>query len=320
MKFIAALVSLVALLQQAPIPPVQPVTAPRPQKVVINVNDNSGRFILNLRPEDITVEEDGVQQKITSFVEAVDTPVSLGILIDKSTSMRLPLYVQGKERVPAAILAAAGVARAVVKLMKPQDEFLLMTFDERVQVKQNFTQDRKKVEDALYKMNVVGDATHLYDSVVNAMDRMKKAKYRRRALLVITDAYDTSGKQLDDLRSKIAEQEVQVFTCGLRSVFEDLPDPNAEPLFQMVLRAFSVDTGGLSMVIDVPDLQSTPTIQNIIGFSQIIAYELRGQYTLTYDTTKTGSLASRFVRVRSSNPNLRIRIRREAEEPIRARN
>jgi VWFA-related protein len=318
MKSLAALLSLIAVLQQTPVQP--PATGPmRSQKVVLNINDNAGRFMLNVRPEDLVVEEDGVQQKITSFVADSDIPLSLGILIDKSTSMRLPLYVQGKERVPAAILAAAGVARAVVKLMKPQDEFMLMTFDEKVQVKLNFTQDRKKVEDQLYKLNVVGDATHLYSSVLTAIEKMEKAKYRRKALIVITDAYDTSGKQLEDLRASLANQEVQVFTCGLRSVFEEVPDPTAEPLFQLVLRVLSADTGGLSMILDVPEMQSTPSVEGIIGFAQIMALELRGQYTLTYDTNKTGSLASRFVRVRAPNlPNLRIRIRRDAEEPLRA--
>lgn len=290
----------------------------RSQKLVLNINDNAGRFLMNVKPGDLVVEEDGVPQKITSFVADSDIPLSLGILIDKSTSMRLPLYVQGKERVPAAILAAAGVARAVVKLMKPQDEFMLMTFDEKVQVKLNFTQDRKKVEDQLYKLNVVGDATHLYSSVLTAIEKMEKAKYRRKALIVITDAYDTSGKQLEDLRAALANQEVQVFTCGLRSVFEEVPDPTAEPLFQLVLRLLSADTGGFSMILDVPELQATPSVEGIIGFAQIMALELRGQYTLTYDTNKTGSLASRFVRVRAPNhPNVRVRLRRDAEEPLR---
>jgi Ca-activated chloride channel homolog len=313
MKSLVALMSLVAVLQQAPTPP-----APmRSQKVVVNVNDNRGRFIMNLRPEDFVVEEDGKPQKITGFVPDSDIPVSLGILIDKSMSMRLPLRVEGKETVPAAILAATGVARAVVKLMRPQDEFLVMTFDEKVQVKMNFTQDRKKVEDQLYKLNVVGDATHLYDSVLSAIDKMKKARYRRKALIVITDAYDTSGKQLEDIRSALGDQEIQVFTCGLRSVFEDVPNPTAEPLFQLVLRTLSADTGGLSMIIDVPELQSTPAIEGIIGFAQIIALELRGQYTLAYDTARTGSLASRFVRVRAPNhPQLRVRLRRDVEEPL----
>jgi hypothetical protein len=145
---------------------------------------------------------------------------------------------------------------------------------------------------------------------------MKKAKYKRRALLVITDAYDTSGKELDDLRARIAEQEIQVFTCGFRSVYDDVPNPNAEPLFQLVLRVLSGDTGGLSIIVDLPELQNTSTIEGLIGFSQVIALELRGQYTLTYNTDQTGSLASRFVRVRSPLPQLRIRLRRDAEEPL----
>jgi hypothetical protein len=272
MKSLAALVSLVALLQQAPAQPGQQHV----QKVVVNVSDSNGRFLLNMRQQDFIIEEGGVEQKITGFMEGSDVPISLGILVDKSTSMRLPLYVEGREYVPAALLAAGRIGRAVVRLMKPQDEFLLMTFDEKVQVKQNFTQDRK-----------------------------------------ITDAYDTSGKQLEDIRSRIAEQEIQVFTCGLRSVYEEVPDPTAEPLFQLVLRVLSVDTGGLSMIVDLPELKSTPAVEGLIGFAQIIALELRGQYTLSYNTDKTGPLASRFVRVRSPIPQVRIRIRRDAEDPVK---
>jgi Ca-activated chloride channel family protein len=191
-----------------------------------------------------------------------------------------------------------------------------MTFDDKLQVKQNFTQDRIKIEEQLEKIREVGNNTHLYDSVAEALEKMKKAKYRRRALILITDAYDTSGKQFEELRPKIAEHEIQVFTCGLRQVFEDVQDPTAEPLFQLVLRGLSSDTGGLSMIVDLPELQNTAAIEGLIGFAHIIALELRGQYTLTYNTDQTGSLASRFVRVRSPHPELRIRIRRDAEDPI----
>jgi Ca-activated chloride channel family protein len=268
MKSLAILLSLAAILQQAPVQP----KPQRTQKLVINVSDPQGRFILNLRQQDFIVEENGIEQKITGFLEGSDTPISLGILIDKSLSMRLPLYAEGKQYVPAAVLAANRIGRAVVKLMKPGDEFLLMTFDEKVQVKQNFTEDRKKVEDQLQKLNQVGNATHLYESVITALEKMKKAKYKRRALLVITDAYDTSGKELDDLRARIAEQEIQVFTCGFRSVYDDVPNPNAEPLFQLVLRVLSGDTGGLSIIVDLPELQNTSTIEGLIGFSRSLRW------------------------------------------------
>jgi VWFA-related protein len=312
MKSLAAILGLAALLQQAPAQP----GPQHVQKLVLNISDASGRYMLNLKQDDFIIEENGVEQKITGFMEGSDTPISLGILIDKSMSMRLPLYVEGRQPVPAAILAANRIGRAVVKLMKPQDEFLLMTFDERLQIRQSFTQDRKKVEDQLQKLNQVGNATNLYENVINALEKMKKSKYRRRGLLVITDAYDTSGKDLEQLRAKIGEQEIQVFTCGVRSVTEELPNPTAEPLFQLVLRVLSADTGGRSMIVDLPELQSTLSVESLIAFSQIIAMELRGQYTLSYNTDQTGSLASRFVRVRTNIPQLRIRLRRDADEPL----
>src|SRR5262245_10908646 len=118
MKSLTVLVSLVALLQQAPAQSGQHV-----QKIVVNVTDPNGRFLLNMRQQYFIIEEGGVEQKITGFMEGSDVPISLGILVDKSTSMRLPLYVEGREYVPAALLAAGRIGRAVVRLMKPQDEF-----------------------------------------------------------------------------------------------------------------------------------------------------------------------------------------------------
>ena len=85
---------------------------------------------------------------VVSFSRDSDLPVSLGILIDKSTSMRLPVAVQGREKIPAALLAADGAARVVVRLMKPQDEYLIMLFDEKSSVKQSFTSDKKKVTES----------------------------------------------------------------------------------------------------------------------------------------------------------------------------
>ena len=306
MKSLTAILSLAMLFQQTP--------APRLQKVIVNVTDAQGRYILNLTDKDFNLEEDGAPQKIASFTPDSDAPISFGLLIDKSTSMRLPIYGQGQAASPAALLVGAGIGRAIVKLMKPQDEFMLMTFDESLQVKQNFTQDHKKIENELYKLHYVGGATHLYESVLKSLERMKKAKHRRRALIVITDAYDTSGKQLEDFRDRIAGEEIQVFMCGLRSVLENVTDPQAEPLFQLVLRTFSRTTGGLSMIVDVPDYQTISSIEGLIAFSRIIALELRGQYTLGYYSDKSGPEYLRPVRVRLNHPGLNVRVRRESDE------
>src|SRR4026209_1251713 len=146
MRSLTALLTLFARFHQPASQPGQPGPH-HVQKLVVNVNDNAGRFVVNLKQSDFIVEEDGKEQKVVSFMEGSDTPITLGLLIDKSMSMRLPLYVQGKEYVPAALLAGTRVGRTVVKLMRPQDEFILMTFDEKVQVKQTFTQDAKKIDE-----------------------------------------------------------------------------------------------------------------------------------------------------------------------------
>src|SRR5262245_41813056 len=132
MKSLVLLLTGIALLAQTRDP--SPL-----QTIVLTVTNSAGQIVPNLKQDAIVVEENGVRQEITRFSEESETPVSLGILIDKSASMRLPVAVVGQERVPAALLAADGAARVVVRLTKPQDEYLFMTFDEGLQVKQSFT-------------------------------------------------------------------------------------------------------------------------------------------------------------------------------------
>jgi VWFA-related protein len=246
-------------------------------------------------------------------------PISLGILIDKSASMRLPLAVQGKEKVSAALLAADGAARVLVKLMKPQDEFLLMTFDEGLKVKQAFTTDQKKIVDLLYKNNQVGGSTHLYHAVSEALKQTKKAKNRKRALVVITDVHDTSGDKLDDLKASLHDAEVPVYTFGMRWDAWGLPgeDPT-EPTFEVaVLRQLAVDSGGRSIIVDIPDLTTDFTVIRMIGFVQDIAAELRGQYTLKYYSTASGTDAEKAIRIRAVSPEYQVRFRRDNSEPVK---
>jgi hypothetical protein len=231
--------------------------------------------------------------------------------------MRLPLNVEGQKPVPAAMLIAGGVGRVFVHLMKDLDEFMLMTFDEGVKVKVNFTQDRKKIEDQLYKLNEVGGSTHLYESVVDALDNLKKAKYRKRALIVITDAYDTSGKEIDELKTKLADSETPIYTFGLRAVWEGRSDQNlSTPLFQLVLDTLGRTSGGISMVLNIQEYNSDRTIESLAAFAQIVTLDLRGQYTLSYTSTKPNPTSSSVLRVKTKEPNLRVRIRRDALDPL----
>ena len=314
--------TLVVVLQSAPAAPAPQAraeVAAQVQQLVVTVMDSLGRYVRNLKAEDFVVEENGLRQEITKFAADSEVPVSLGILIDKSASMRLPLAVQGKEKVSAALLAADGAARVLVRLMKPQDEFLLMTFDEGLHVKQNYTLDHKKITELLNKNNLVGGSTHLYHAVSEALKQTKKAKNRKRALVVITDVHDTSGDKLDELKANLHGAEVPVYTFGMRWDAWGLPgeDP-AQPTFEVeVLRQLAVDSGGRSIIVDIPDLTSDYTVQRMIIFVQDIASELRGQYTLTYFSTTPGPNADKAIRIRPISPEYQVRYKRDTSEPAK---
>src|SRR4051812_26551329 len=117
---ILCLLAFILVLQSAPIPQAKPSDSMT--QVVVTVLDEVGHYVQGLKADDFVLEENGVRQEIANFAPDSDVPLSIGILIVKSASMRLPLAIQGKEKVSAALLAADGAARVLVRLMKPQDE------------------------------------------------------------------------------------------------------------------------------------------------------------------------------------------------------
>lgn len=309
MKSLALLLAVFAAVLQS--------SKPEVQTVVVTVTNSAGQYVTNLKQDAFIVEEDGKPQRVETFREDPDLPISLGILIDKSTSMRLPVATQGGEKVSAALLAANGASRVVLRLTKPQDEFLFMVFDDKFDVRQSFTTDRKKMTDLLNKNNAVGGSTHLYNAVEEALKEIrKKAKNRRRALIVITDVHDTSGDSVEELQAVIREQEIPVYTFGMRWDAWGVPGEDAEPgkstYEESVLRMMATYSGGYSAVVDIPDLLSDYTINRMIDFVQKIGVELRGQYLLSYTSTTPGPGAAKAIRVRSTNPDHRVQLRREA--------
>jgi len=314
---IVCLLLFVLVPQSAPIPQTKPSDSMT--QVVVTVLNQQGQYIQGLKADDFVLEENGMRQEIASFEPDSEIPLSIGILIDTSASMRLPLAIQGKEKVSAALLAADGAARVLVKLMKPQDEFALMIFNDDMKVKQSFTIDHKKVTELLNKNNLVGGSTHLYHAVVQALKETRKGKNRKRALVVITDVHDTSGDKLDELKAALHGSEIPVYTFGMRWDAWGLPgeDP-ANPTFEVaVLREMAADSGGRSIVVDIPDLTTDFTVIRMISFVEGIAAELRGQYTLKYNSTTPGPEAEKAIRIRAVSPEFQVRFRRDNSPPVK---
>src|SRR5262245_38552736 len=103
-------------------------------EVTVSVTDGTGRLITGLDKNDFQVFEDGVEQTITQFTDQ-RVPVSLGLLLDASDSMR------GQP----AVDARTALDRFLGDLLLPGDEVFVATFNHRARLAARWTTDRKSV-------------------------------------------------------------------------------------------------------------------------------------------------------------------------------
>src|SRR5262245_38603097 len=126
MRMLAAILGLMALIPQDTIRVDVGL-----QQLVVTVRNESGEMAKGLRVEDFIVEEDGIRQTIAHFSDNPDAPIGLGILIDSTLSMgTMP------GGTVSGLNAAKGITRVLLPLMAPKDEILLMSFSNKVAVRQ----------------------------------------------------------------------------------------------------------------------------------------------------------------------------------------
>ena len=171
--------------------------------LVATVTDSSGRYIRNLGPEDFIVTEDGKEQKIALVEQSDELPVSIGVVLDASTSMR------------TKIETATKAIERFLRSLNSSDDMFLMSFAARPKLEQNFTNDRNKIAKALHNVKL-SNQTALYDAVEQALVKVHDGKHTKKALLLVTDGQDTVSQTrynrvLDDVR----ESHVLVYALGI---------------------------------------------------------------------------------------------------------
>jgi VWFA-related protein len=150
--------------------------------VPVSVLDRNGRFIPDLKREDFTVFENGVQQSIAYF-EPADKPFTVALLLDTSPSTQFHLW-QIKE---AAI--------AFAKQLRPQDRVLVVSFNDQVLLLTEVTNDQNVITSVIQEYANMGTATRVYDAVhLVIKERLNKIK-GRKAIVVFTDGVDTASYQ-----------------------------------------------------------------------------------------------------------------------------
>jgi Ca-activated chloride channel family protein len=246
-----------------------------------SVVDDKGRLITDLDRRDFQVWEDNVPQTVASF-QHQDVPVSLGILVDNSGSMR------GKRA------AVNDAALHLVRASNPADAAFVVNFSDRAFIDQDFTSDIGQLEKGLSHVDSKG-GTALYDAVVASANEMSRhAKNQKQVLLIITDGEDTASRlSLEQAIRRVQDLEGPVvYSIGL--LYSDLSKEEAARARQD-LQSLSLETGGVAYF--------PHSLQDVDEIATQVARDVRNQYTIGYHSTKLQSLGGyRTVHVEAKAP------------------
>ena len=171
------------------------------ETIVVNmlVTDRNGKPLLGLQKENFQVFEDGVEQEIQNFFP-VDAPFSVGLLLDTSFS------TVGK------LARIQDSAIEFLHQIHPDDEVMVISFDDEVYLDSESTRDKGAVERAI-KTTLSGQGTHLYEAVYLGMQELREQPHRK-VMVLFTDGVDmisptTSAGETMDLAK---EAEVTIYT------------------------------------------------------------------------------------------------------------
>ena len=231
------------------------------QEVILHavVVDQRQRLVTSLDRNAFTVYEDGQPQQITRFLRE-DIPVSLGIMIDNSGSMR--------DKRPDVNRAAMNL----VTSSNSDDQVFVVNFSDEYYLDQDFTADVALLKEALERIESRG-GTALYDAVIASADHMKKnAKLEKKVLLVVTDGEDNASiNSLEQaVRRAQAEDGPTVYTIGILG--------EKKGRARRALQAFAEQTGGVAYF---PKDSS-----EVHAISAQIARDIRNQYTIMYKPSR----------------------------------
>lgn len=251
------------------------------------VVDKSGKLVTNLPRDAFHVYEDNVEQQMKIF-KREDVPVSMGIVIDNSGSMR---EKRGK---------VEDAAMALVKASNPQDEVFIVNFNDEAYLDVDFTSDVKKLEDGVARIDSRG-GTAMRDAIDLSMEHLKaKGKRDKKVIVVVTDGNDNASEiTLEKLVQKAQQRDVLIYTIGLL----DEEEPREGKRAKRALNGLAAATGAVAYYPRVVDDVGTFTLQ--------VAHDIRNQYILAY-TPSNQSLDGSYRQIKvtvnaAKRPNVRTR-------------
>ncbi|MGH9581631.1 MAG: VWA domain-containing protein [Bryobacteraceae bacterium] len=224
----------------------------------VSVRYRHGGYVKGLTKNNFHVYEDGHARRITQF-GTMDAPVSIGLVVDNSGSMR--------EKRPDVVLAGLAFARQ----SNPHDEFFVVNFNDRIAFGLPrgvpFTDSLELLRKALYYGQPYGE-TALYDAIAAALAHLERSRLDVRTLIVVSDGGDNASEiNLRELTKLVEASRATIYTVGLFDPYDADRNPK-------ILRKLASISGGQYM--------QPETTREIVPVLRKISTDVRSRYTVGY--------------------------------------
>ena len=271
-------------------------------RLPITVTDKKGQFVPGLTKNDFVILEDKSPQTIETFSDDLSqtTPLYIAVLMDTSPSTAGKLKFQQE--------SAMNFIQTVVKPRK--DRVLFGTFDDSINLLQDFTDRLDLLDKAVYGVKKMGTQTALFDAIWQFCDEKMRTVPGRRVLLIVTDGEDTySRANIRDAIDIAQRTETTIFAISTKAGFlSTVPGVEAGQVADKKdkdLLTLAEETGGTAFFTgDMLSLERSFTR---------ISKELRAQYLVTYNPTNKsydGTFRRIDVKLADGHGDLKVRTKR----------
>ncbi len=253
------------------------------------VIDKTGHLVTTLPESAFSVFENKVRQEIRRF-KREDVPVSLGVVIDNSGSMRNKL---------AQVKTAA---LALIKGSNRDDEVFIVNFNDSAYLDnpkdKPFTNNMQELEAALAKIDTRG-GTAMRDAIQMSIDHLKGAHRDKKVLVVITDGNDNSSVVgMDTILRNAHKSGVLVYGVGLLTEEEHREAARARKALNDLAEA----TGGKTFF--------PKEVGEVDAIARQVAHDIRNQYVIEYSPRNAAMDGSfRAIKVTAKAPGTTVRTR-----------
>lgn len=259
--------------------------------VSFSVLDKKNKLVTDLEQGDFKIFENDKLQTITNFSRETDLPLTIGMLIDTSTSIRDKLRFEQE----------AAIDFFHTTLRRKKDKGALVSFDSNIEILQDFTDDPDVLTKGVKRLKP-GGGTRMFDAIVlMCQEKMRNESSTRKVLLVISDGDDNLSHGSLESTLEIAQRaEVSIFAISTNSSgFFGMESPKHDK----ILKKLAEETGGR---VFFPS-RAEDLAQSFFDVSQ----ELRSQYSLAYRSANTSrDGAFRSIRIESSRKAVKVKSRK----------